>query len=121
MDDVTNDDPITQPCENIYIFMNDFEHDNPGINNLYTRILGFHENPDIHEDDLDDNIVTILGLVSESEINHLNHDKVRKLVKIIHPYNETGMSDEKLSTLKIGHCRKSLQEERHQLLQMSVH
>ena len=62
MDDVTTG-PITQPNENKPILMLE-KQDNTEVSKLCERVIGFHENNDCNENDIAENIVTILGLLS---------------------------------------------------------
>ena len=118
MDDVTAG-PVTQPNESKPILMLD-KHDNTEISKLYERVIGYHENNDCKDDDIAENIITILGLLTEDDLNYLTHEIVRTFVRIIYRYSEIGLTDEQILDLKIGFCRAFLKEERKQLLRMSV-
>ena len=119
MDDMTNENLVTQPIETKTLFKHE-EQKNNEIESLYDRIHGYHEDNDVDKNDIAENFLTILGLLSDTDIENLNHTTTRDFIRICYSYNETEMTEAQIMKLKIGFCRQFLKEEQDQILQMPV-
>lgn len=120
MDDVTGDNELnTQSLDtskdSVTLFLDSDVSTQNDFNILYDRILALHEEQHVSTNDSDDNILSILGPMTESDIQHLSQKAVREFVCAIYRLDEENCSPAHIQSLKMTFCRQLLRDERSQM------
>ena len=81
------------------------------INQIYDDMNLYHNKNDLSNDDIDSDIITVLGLFQASEVDHLNDHSIITFIRPLYHFQGEEYSDGEIATRRLGDLRQILCDE----------
>lgn len=118
MEDMEITTPSSQHVDN----NNMFKHNSTGhpIQKLFSNMIEHNRTTTPLSFEEDENILTVLGLLTSHDIKFLNRPTIDIFMTAIHRSNGEDHTPENISSLKLSYCHQTLFDEQHSILYMTV-